>query len=137
MLIKVGRYGSPNREPEPIGVAIVYQQKIMDLLDGGRDSLQRALIGSMRWLAYLAKALWPNRARFPVRKRPSRATAAKSEGLVTVEELGAYLSVPPSALHRLIESRQLPSIKVGRHWRMELERVQDWLIDSFERRRRY
>ena len=60
---------------------------------------------------------------------------AKLERLVTVKELAAYLNVSPTALYRLIRSKQLPSVKVGRQWRIELEKVQDWLIDGYEQRR--
>jgi excisionase family DNA binding protein len=84
-----------------------------------------------------------NGAGFPVRTKHSRPRctppvhdtgAAEPARLVTVKELGTYLNVSPAALYRLIRAHQLPAVKVGRQWRIELEKVQDWLIDGYERR---
>jgi excisionase family DNA binding protein len=64
-------------------------------------------------------------------------TLAKSARLITVKELATYLSVSPATVYRLVRSHQLPSVKVGRQWRLELESVQDWLIDGYEQRSGY
>jgi excisionase family DNA binding protein len=84
-----------------------------------------------------------NRPAYPARTRHSRArrkreplvqnTTPENPGkLVTLQELAIYLNVSPTVLYRLIKWRQLPSFKVGRQWRLELERVQDWLIDRYD-----
>jgi len=86
-----------------------------------------------------------NRLAYPVRTRHSSArrkrepivqnTARGNPGrLVTLQELAIYLNVSPTALYRLIKWGQLPGFKVGRQWRLELERVQDWLIDGYDER---
>ena len=71
------------------------------------------------------------------RKRESlvqNTTPGNPGRLVTLQELAIYLNVPPTALYRRIKRSQLPSFKVGRQWRLDLEKVQDWLIDGYERK---
>lgn len=52
--------------------------------------------------------------------------------LVTIEELSRYLHVPERILYRRIRTGQLPGRKVGGRWQLELLRVQDWLVDTYE-----
>jgi excisionase family DNA binding protein len=52
--------------------------------------------------------------------------------LVTIEELSRYLRVPERMLYRWVRLGQLPGSKVGGRWRLELLRVQDWLVDIYE-----
>ena len=48
------------------------------------------------------------------------------EGM-TIDELAAYLKIPKSALYKLAREGQIPSQKVGRHWRFRKETINWWL----------
>ena len=64
--------------------------------------------------------------------REKRASSAPQ--LMSVEALGRYLDVSKNALYRLVKSGQLPAVKIGHQWRMNLEEVQNCLIDAYERK---
>lgn len=69
-------------------------------------------------------------------RRPKKRTK-EQEGddvgeLVTIEELSRYLRVSESELYRWVRKGQLPGSKVGGRWRLELPRVQDCLVDTYE-----
>ncbi len=49
--------------------------------------------------------------------------------LMTVTELSEYLRVHPSTVYRLLQSRGLPALKVGRNWRFSLEQVNRWCME--------
>ena len=50
----------------------------------------------------------------------------------TPEELAELLRLPSAAVHRLLRRGELPSIRIGRIWRVEESELQRWL-----RRRRW
>ena len=52
---------------------------------------------------------------------------AKSDAVMTIEELSKYLKISRSTLHKLAQEGKLPSQKVGRHWRFHKEAVEEWL----------
>ena len=47
--------------------------------------------------------------------------------VMTVDELAAYLKIPKSTLYKLVREGQIPSQKVGRHWRFRKETIDRWL----------
>lgn len=47
--------------------------------------------------------------------------------LLTAEEVRKYLRIPPSTLYKLARDREIPSFKVGRHWRFKKEKFKKWL----------
>ncbi|HXG34639.1 MAG TPA: helix-turn-helix domain-containing protein [Bryobacteraceae bacterium] len=55
----------------------------------------------------------------------SRGTT--SEALVTVRELSKWLRVSTRTIRFWAEVRELPAIKVGRHWRFPREAIREWL----------
>ena len=51
----------------------------------------------------------------------------QSSEVMTIDELAAYLKIPKSTLYKLVRERQIPSQKVGRHWRCRKETIDRWL----------
>ena len=52
---------------------------------------------------------------------------AKSDAVMTIEELSKYLKISRSTLYKLTQEGKLPAQKVGRHWRFHKEAVDEWL----------
>lgn len=73
------------------------------------------------------------RVKVPKPKKPIKEVETdRAAELVTIEELSRYLHVPERILYRRIRMGQLPGRKVGGRWRLELLRIQDWLVDTYE-----
>jgi excisionase family DNA binding protein len=51
----------------------------------------------------------------------------QQSGVLTIEELAAYLKIPKSTLYKLVRDGKIPSQKVGRHWRFRKAAVDQWL----------
>jgi excisionase family DNA binding protein len=51
----------------------------------------------------------------------------KSDAVLTIEKLAAYLKIPKSTLYKLVRERRIPSQKIGRHWRFRKEAIDRWL----------
>ncbi len=47
--------------------------------------------------------------------------------ILNIDELSHYLKVPKSTLYRLAAEGNIPSHKIGRHWRFRRELVNRWL----------
>ena len=47
--------------------------------------------------------------------------------LMTVQEVAAYLRVTRKTIYRLLERGEIPAAKVGRQWRFEKARIDEWL----------
>lgn len=60
------------------------------------------------------------------------AAMAKSDAVMTIEELSKYLKISRSTLYKLAQEGKLPAQKVGRHWRFHREAVDDWLKHKAE-----
>jgi excisionase family DNA binding protein len=57
-----------------------------------------------------------------------------------IPELAEYLQVSQSKLYRLIKAKRVigfPAYKVGHQWWVDLNRFQDWMVESLERRVRH
>ena len=51
-------------------------------------------------------------------------------GVLTIEELSAYLKIPKSTLYKLVREGKIPSQKVGRHWRFRKMAIDRWLDET-------
>ncbi len=48
-------------------------------------------------------------------------------GVMTVDELAAYLKVHPSTIYRLIRKKGLPGFKIGSDWRFTTASIEKWI----------
>ena len=48
-------------------------------------------------------------------------------GVLTIEELAAYLKIPKSTLYKLVREGKIPSQKIDRHWRFRKKAIDRWL----------
>ena len=46
--------------------------------------------------------------------------------LMTLQETADYLRVTRSTIHRLLKRNQIPAFRIGRHWRFNLEEIENW-----------
>ena len=53
--------------------------------------------------------------------------SAPSNEVLTIDELAAYLRISKSTTYKLVREGQIPSQKVGRHWRFRKEMIDRWL----------
>jgi len=53
-------------------------------------------------------------------------------GVLTIEELSAYLKIPKSTLYKLVREGKVPCQKVGRHWRFRKATIDRWLDATME-----
>jgi excisionase family DNA binding protein len=51
-------------------------------------------------------------------------------GVLTIDELAAYLKIPKSTLYKLVREGKIPSQKIGRHWRFRKGAIDDWLEET-------
>jgi excisionase family DNA binding protein len=51
---------------------------------------------------------------------------------MTVGQLAAHMHLPPRVIYRLLRSGEMPGAKTGKHWRVTLEEVQDWMLKVYE-----
>jgi len=54
-------------------------------------------------------------------------TGEGAEGILTIEELSAYLKISKSTLYKLVREGKIPSQKIGRHWRFSKTAIDRWL----------
>ena len=50
--------------------------------------------------------------------------------VLTIEELAAYLKIPKSTLYKLVREGNIPSQKIGGHWRFRKEAIDRWLEET-------
>jgi len=50
--------------------------------------------------------------------------------VLTIKELADYLKIPKSTLYKLVREGNVPSQKVGRHWRFRKEAIDRWLENT-------
>ena len=48
----------------------------------------------------------------------------------TAEEVAQYLRLPLSTVYKLVQDKQLPGFKVGKHWRFRRETLQEWITEK-------
>ncbi len=56
----------------------------------------------------------------------------KPSGVLTIDELAAYLKIAKSTLYKLVREGKIPSQKVGRHWRFRKGAIDRWLEETPE-----
>jgi excisionase family DNA binding protein len=63
-----------------------------------------------------------------VEKKSRRAEAAipRSRTVMTLQEIADYLRVTRSTIHRLLKRNEIPAFKIGRHWRFNVEVIENW-----------
>ncbi len=58
---------------------------------------------------------------------PAAGSTRRQTGFLTPEEVAAELRVSPSVVLRLLRRGDLPSVRVGRAWRVEEEDLRRWI----------
>lgn len=53
-----------------------------------------------------------------------------SPEFLTAEEVAEYLRLPLSTVYKLVKDKRLPGFKVGKHWRIRTEAIQDWIKEQ-------
>lgn len=51
----------------------------------------------------------------------------RTDEVMTIEELAAYLKLSKSTLYKLAQEGKVPGQKVGRHWRFRKHAIDRWL----------
>lgn len=57
---------------------------------------------------------------------------SKTKILLTAEEICEELRIPKSSLYKLCNEGEIPSAKIGKHWRFDREKVDHWLEEQFK-----
>ncbi|VAW65826.1 hypothetical protein MNBD_GAMMA09-3312 [hydrothermal vent metagenome] len=52
--------------------------------------------------------------------------------LLTAEEVSTLLHIPKSTLYKLCTGGEIPVARIGKHWRFDRSRVEQWLVEQFE-----
>lgn len=47
--------------------------------------------------------------------------------VLTVSQAAEYLNLPVSKIYELVRSKGFPALKLGKHWRIHKERLDQWL----------
>jgi excisionase family DNA binding protein len=50
--------------------------------------------------------------------------------VLTITELASYLKIPKSTLYKLVREGNIPSQKIGRHWRFRKMAIDRWLEET-------
>jgi excisionase family DNA binding protein len=61
-------------------------------------------------------------------KKSGRINAAvtRSTTVMTLQEVAEYLRVTRSTIHRLLKRNEIPAFRIGRHWRFNVEEIENW-----------
>lgn len=57
----------------------------------------------------------------------------EKDEIMDADEASTWLKIPKSTLYKLCSDRELPSAKVGRHWRFHRNTLERWLLDKTQR----
>jgi excisionase family DNA binding protein len=60
------------------------------------------------------------------KKLRAAAESATPPTLMTLQEVADYLRVTRSTIHRILKRNQIPAFRIGRHWRFNLEEINNW-----------
>jgi excisionase family DNA binding protein len=52
--------------------------------------------------------------------------------VLTIDETAHYLKLPVSKVYELVRAKDFPSVKLGKHWRIFQDRLDQWLICQLE-----
>ncbi len=61
-----------------------------------------------------------------MKKTPCRRESAASGTLMTLQEVADYPRVTRATIHRMLKRNQIPTFRIGRHWRFNLEEIDNW-----------
>jgi len=64
-------------------------------------------------------------------KEPEGNTAKRE--IINADEASAWLKIPKTTLYKLCTEGNIPSAKVGRHWRFEKKVLEEWFMDKIKR----
>jgi excisionase family DNA binding protein len=59
-------------------------------------------------------------------RRAAAAISLSTTMFMTLQEVAEYLRVTRSTIHRLLKRNQIPAFRIGRHWRFNLEEIDNW-----------
>jgi len=54
--------------------------------------------------------------------------------ILTAEDVCGYLKIPRSTLYKLSRDKTIPAFRVGRHWRFQREKIEQWLEGQAKRK---
>jgi len=54
-----------------------------------------------------------------------------STEILTAEDVCQYLKIPRSTLYKLSRDKKIPAFRVGRHWRFNRKKIEEW-VDNQE-----
>ena len=60
------------------------------------------------------------------KSRRTNAAATRSTTVLTLQEVAQYLRVTRSTIHRLLKRNEIPAFRIGRHWRFNVEEIENW-----------
>lgn len=55
---------------------------------------------------------------------------AKSDPIMTIDEVAEYLGLHPLTVRRLARDGEIPAFKVGRQWRVQRKLLDQWLAEE-------
>jgi excisionase family DNA binding protein len=60
------------------------------------------------------------------KNRRAAAAILPSTTMMTLQEVAEYLRVTRSTIHRLLKRNQISAFRIGRHWRFNVEEIDNW-----------
>ena len=60
------------------------------------------------------------------KSRRTNAAVTRSTTVMTLQEVAQYLRVTRSTIHRLLKRNEIPAFRIGRHWRFNVEEIENW-----------
>ena len=60
------------------------------------------------------------------KSRRTDAAVTRSTTVMTLQEVADYLRVTRSTIHRLLKRNEIPAFRIGRHWRFNVEEIENW-----------
>jgi len=51
----------------------------------------------------------------------------RQDTVMTIDELAVYLKLSKSTLYHFARDGSVPGVKVGRHWRLHKDAIDEWL----------
>lgn len=49
---------------------------------------------------------------------------------LTVKETSEYLNIPLSSVYILVKSKEFPSLKIGKSWRVSKDQLDKWVLNE-------
>lgn len=56
-----------------------------------------------------------------------------NDDVLNADEASEWLKIPKSTLYKLCTDGEIPSAKVGRHWRFHRASLEQWFLDKTQR----